>query len=151
MQWLGGAFHWLNHVNSVWDRFFLWHLMHNQLIGSTLSAKLNFVVNEVDLTSWSTRIMIFRQKISESYKHTHIIFHCIALFCIALLSIALVLCFNCPNIDLCSSSVETPSVTLPPSNENSCEDKCGWEFLTNWVFLGFLLLWPNAPYWECLT
>ena len=119
---------WLNHVNSVCGHFFLWPLMNNKLIGSTLSTKLSFVVNEVDLTSWSTRIMIFRQKISESYKHTHIIFHCIALFCIALLSIALGLCLNCPK---CSSSVETPSATLPPSNENSCEDKCGWELLTN--------------------
>ena len=56
MQWLGGASHWLNHVNSVCDRFFLWSLMRNKLIGSTLSTKLNFVVNEVDLISWSTKI-----------------------------------------------------------------------------------------------
>ena len=46
---------WLNHVNSVCGHFFLWPLMHNKLIGSTLSTiKLSFVVNEVDLTSWPT-------------------------------------------------------------------------------------------------
>ena len=30
--------------------------MHNKLNGSTLSTKLNFVVNEADPTSWSTEI-----------------------------------------------------------------------------------------------
>ena len=45
---------WLNHVNSVCGHFFLWPLMNNKLIGSTLSTKLSFVVNEVDLTCWST-------------------------------------------------------------------------------------------------
>ena len=79
---------------------------------------------------------------SEVDKHTYIIFHCIALFCIGLLSIALVLCLNWSNNELYSSSVETPSVTLPPADENSCKEKCGWEFLTNYVFLVFPLLWP---------
>ena len=65
----------------------------------------------------------------EPRKHTHLILHCISLVCIGLLSIALVLCLICPNSDFCLSSVETPSVTEPPANENSCQDKCGWDYL----------------------
>ena len=65
----------------------------------------------------------------EPRKHTHLILLFISLACIGLLSFALFLCLNYPKSDFCSSSVETPSVTEPPANENSCQDKCGWDYL----------------------
>ena len=84
----------------------------------------------------------------EPRKHTHLILHFISLACIGLLSFALFLCLNYPKSDFCSSSVETPSVTEPPANENSCQDKCGWDCL---AFLSFVacncLCWYQLERW----